>query len=200
MKAIVLVLTLISFYHLKSMAIEEPAFTIEKKYESFEIRKYDTVVVAQLQVDEKFEEAGNKAFRVLADYIFGNNRSKTKIAMTAPVTQQSEKIAMTAPVNVKKSGSGHVVQFVLPASYTLETAPQPVDERVILAEIPARRVAVYSYSGSWSESRYQSKLSDFLKLIEAESLQIKGEPIFARFNSPFQLWFLRRNEIWIELE
>jgi hypothetical protein len=68
-----------------------------------------------------------------------------------------------------------------------------------LREIPAKSVAVYSYSGSWSEERFDQKLADFRAALNKDGLQTVGEPIFARFNSPFQIWFLRRNEIWLEL-
>lgn len=194
-----LVYFLTMFYSLNIMAIEEPRFEVEKKYSDFEIRKYGSMLVAQTEVNEGFADAGDKAFRILADYIFGNNISQTKIEMTAPVTQQSEKITMTAPVNLSRSGSGYIVQFVMPANYTLQTLPAPVDARVKLAELPPKRVAVYSYSGSWSEERYQEKLAEFQLQLEKEKLKSIGEPTFARFNSPFQLWFLRRNEIWLEV-
>lgn len=183
-----------------SMAIEEPSFEHEKKYEDFEIRKYGAVLVAQTEVNEEFGDAGNRAFRVLADYIFGKNLSRQKINMTAPVTQQSEKISMTAPVTqMRSTKSGYRVQFTMPSKYTRETLPAPVDPRVTILEIPAKRIAVYSYSGSWSEERYNEKLEDFRGLLAKASLKTIGEPIFARFNSPFQLWFLRRNEIWLEM-
>lgn len=182
------------------MAIEEPLFEVETKYEHFEVRKYNKQLVAQVYVNEAFEDAGNKAFRLLADYIFGNNQAQVKIAMTAPVTQQSEKIAMTAPVSMQKSDQGYLVQFMMPVKYNLETIPRPIDQKIQLVELPARRVAVYTYSGFWSESRYQAKLAEFSSQLAKTNLQLKGDPIFARFNSPFQLWFLRRNEIWRELE
>lgn len=196
---ICIVLLVALLYPLRNMAIEEPAFVVEKKYDSFEVRKYAAVLVAQTENNAPFEDAGNQAFRILADYIFGNNVAKSKIAMTAPVTQQSEKIAMTAPVNVSRSGAGYVVQFTMPAIYTRETLPKPIDTRVQIAEIPARSVAVFSYSGSWSEERYQKKLAEFREQLAKENIKTLGEAVFARYNSPFQLWFLRRNEIWLEL-
>jgi hypothetical protein len=199
-KMLSIVFISILFYSFVTMAIEEPSYTVEKKYDNFEIRNYGPVLVAQTENNEKFDEAGNKAFRILADYIFGNNISKTKISMTAPVTQQSEKISMTAPVNQIPSATGFVVQFVMPSEYTRETLPAPVDPRVQIIELPPRRVAVYTYSGSWSEERFQKKLTDFKAQLEKENLTTVGEPIFARFNSPFQLWFLRRNEIWLQIK
>jgi len=185
-----------------AMAIEEPPFTVETKNKDYEIRLYEKIIVAETSIQTTFDDAGNQAFRVLADFIFGNNKSQTKIAMTAPVTQQpkSEKIAMTAPVTMAKDGEGsYVVQFVMPESYTLETLPVPNDPRVTIRELPRRRVAVHRYSGSWSETNYLEELKAFRSNLERDKIQTIGEPILSRFNSPFALWFLRRNEIWLEL-
>lgn len=193
----------IFFYSGVVMATEEPKYIIETKTEHYEIRKYNSMLVAETIVDAEFDEAGNKAFRILADYIFGNNRSKTKIAMTAPVAQQtassSEKIAMTAPVSQIKKEKGFLVQFTMPENFTNETIPEPNDKRVHIREVEAKRFAVFKYSGSWAESRYKLKLSEFENELKTNHVVTVGEPIFARFNSPFQLWFLRRNEIWLEV-
>ena len=186
-----------------AMAIEEPSYTIISKSENFEVRKYGPIIVAETKVEADFENAGNQAFKILAGYIFGGNKSKTKISMTAPVNQvsesPSEKIAMTAPVTMNKSTNGFLVQFTMPNSYTLETLPIPDDRRVEIRQIPARTVAVFSYSGSWSQARFLSKLEEFQSELKKNSISTLGEPILARFNSPFQIWFLRRNEIWIEV-
>lgn len=184
------------------MAIEEPEYKVESKAANYEIRKYGPVVVAETKIESDFENAGTQAFRILAGYIFGANKSKTKIAMTAPVNQQvaSEKIEMTAPVTQSKDASGFLVQFTMPKKYNLQTLPTPSDSRVHLRELPARKVAVYSYSGSWSESRFKEKLETFKEDLKKDKLEKIGEPVLARFNSPFQLWFLRRNEIWIEVK
>jgi hypothetical protein len=189
------------FFGGTAMAIEEPPFAVESKTDEYEIRKYDKVLVAETIVEAQFEDAGNQAFRILADFIFGNNRSQTKISMTAPVTQQpaSEKISMTAPVTQTAQSGGFLVQFVMPQQYTLETLPEPVDQRVKIREIPGRRVAVYRYSGSWSEAKYQEELSKFRDALKRDQLSASSEPILSRFNSPFSLWFLRRNEIWVEV-
>ena len=110
------------------MAIEEPEFTIESKFDHFEIRTYRPTLVAETSIDAEFDEAGNKAFRILADYIFGNNRAKTRIEMTAPVIQQprSEKIAMTAPVNQMKTDGGFRVQFTMPKTFINRGTPERV--------------------------------------------------------------------------
>lgn len=184
-----------------AMAIEEPKFVVETKKDDYEIRKYGTTLVAETEVEAEFDEAGNRAFRILADYIFGKNKTKTKIDMTAPVSQasKSEKIEMTAPVSLSKASRGFRVQFTMPSTFTMATLPEPIDPRVQLREVPERRVAVLRYSGSWSQTKYEGKLKILRDALTADGVKMIGEPIFARFNSPFQIWFLRRNEIWIEV-
>jgi len=185
-----------------AMGIEEPNYEVVSKASQYEIRKYGPIIVAETKIDSDFEKAGNRAFKILAGYIFGANKSKTKIAMTAPVNQEaiSEKIEMTAPVTQTKGASGFVVQFTMPEKYTLETLPVPDDSNIQLRQMPARKVAVYTYSGSWSESRYEEKLMNFKSELKTDQVTAIGEPSLARYNSPFQLWFLRRNEIWLEVE
>lgn len=192
----------LTFYVGAALAIEEPKYTVVSKNENYEIRLYEPTLVAQTTVDSKFDDASNEAFRILADYIFGKNKTKESIAMTAPVAQQpsSQKIAMTAPVSQIKSPTGFLVQFTMPAKYTLDTLPSPIDPRVEIVQVPSRKVAVHRYSGSWSESKYKDKLAKLQSFLEKDNVKIRGEPIFARFNSPFRLWFLRRNEIWQEIE
>jgi effector-binding domain-containing protein len=183
------------------MAIEEPAFTVEFKAEDYEVRKYEAFMVAETKINANFEDAGNKAFKILAAYIFGDNTAKSKIAMTAPVTQKvSEVIAMTAPVTQLKTPDGYLVHFTMPKKYTEKTLPKPNDNRVKIVKIPGRRVAVYKYTGSWSESHFRDSLKKFKAQLEKNKIQTVGEPILARFNSPFQIWFLRRNEIWLDLK
>ncbi len=192
---------LISFNSGVAMSVSEPKYKLDSKNEHYEIRSYSPIIVAETLIEGDFAEAGSKAFAILADYIFGKNTSKQKIEMTAPVAQQklSEKIEMTAPVSQIEDRRGHLVQFTMPSNYTIETLPQPLDSRVTLKEIGSRTLAVYPYSGSWSESRYRAKLSEFNLELAKNKIPTKGEPVFARYNSPFQLWFLRRNEIWLEI-
>jgi hypothetical protein len=182
----------------EAMAIEEPEYKILSQSEEIEVRQYGSTVVAETQVTADFEGAGNQAFRILAGYIFGGNQSKTKISMTAPVVQ--EKVSKPTRVSQSTSPLGYRVQFTMPKQYTLTTLPVPDDTRVELKQLPPRKVAVFAYSGSWSEEHYLEKLSTFKIALEKGKLRTKGEPTLARFNSPFQLWFLRRNEIWIEVE
>ncbi len=185
-----------------AVGIEEAAYTVERADGDFQVRRYAPQVVAETLVDGTLEEAGNKAFRPLLNYISGANRSKGKIAMTAPVAQQrgGRKIAMTAPVGQEALSNQWAVTFTMPAALPLEALPSPTDDRVRLRAIPARRMAAVRYSGTWSRPRYERNLARLQDWMQANGLAAAGEPVWARYNPPFAPWFLRRNEILIPIE
>jgi hypothetical protein len=188
-----------------AMATEEPRYEVVRQFETFELRRYAPQLLAETEIAGEFDDVGNRAFRILADFIFGNNQRQEKISMTAPVSQRptaGEKIAMTAPVTqtAKADGRGtYVFSFVMPAGYTLATLPQPVDSRVRIREAPAKLVAARRYSGTWSEARYREHESMLRQAVTQAGLAPVGAPVYARYNSPFSLWFLRRNEVLIEV-
>lgn len=156
--------------------------------------------MAETGVNAAAEDAGNQGFRILAGYIFGRNKGERKIAMTAPVAQTPIKIAMTAPVAQSAHAGGDVIQFAMPREWTLETLPEPLDSSVTLREIPARTVAVIRYSGTWSQSRYEKHGKTLQNALEQTGLHWRGEAMWARYDLPGMPWFLRRPEIWLELD
>jgi hypothetical protein len=184
-----------------TMATEEAKYTLVKKDNSFEIRDYDAHVLAEIIIEGDLENAGSKAFNSLFRYISGDNRSRDKVAMTAPVSQQSanQKINMTAPVGQQRIDNKWAVSFMMPASYTLETLPVPDDKEVILRQVPARRIAAVRYSGFWSEKNYLQNKSQLETWIANNKLTIVGDAVWARYDAPFTPWFLRRNEILIPI-
>jgi hypothetical protein len=182
-------------------AIEEPAYEVTAKIGDVELRRYAPYVVAEVLVTGSAAEAGNKAFRILAGYIFGKNKGEKKLAMTAPVTQTAApmKLAMTAPVMQNAAPGGYLVQFVLPRGVTLDTAPEPIDQRVVLRQVPSMRVAAIRYSGFWSDANYNRHLAQLEETLRKADMKWSGEPVYSRYNPPFTPWFLRRNEIWLHL-
>jgi len=142
--------------------------------------------VAEAEVAGSLETAGNAGFRVLAGYIFGRNRGRRRIPMTAPVTQTGE-------------GARWVLRFGMPSGYSLETLPEPLEPSVRFRVVPARRVAALRYSGTWSERRYHEHVALLREAMVARGLRAAGEPEWARYNPPMLPWFLRRNEILIEV-
>lgn len=185
-----------------AMAIEEARYNVVDDDDKFQIRDYAPHILAEVIVEGDLEEAGNKAFSRLFRYISGDNRSRAKVAMTAPVSQEptGEKIKMTAPVGQQRVRGKWSVSFTMPASYTLETLPEPQDPEVKLRQVPARRMAAVRYSGTWSEQRYLRYLTELESWIHKRGLTILGDPVWARYNPPFTPWFLRRNEILIPIE
>ena len=182
-----------------TMAIEEAPYKVLKSSDQFELREYAPHILAETIVDGDQEGAGSKAFRRLFTYISGNNRSQARVAMTAPVSQEKagEKISMTAPVGQRRDGDRWAVSFTMPASYTLESLPIPDDPLVTLRRVPARRMAAVRYSGLWSESNYRDNLKGLEEWVRAQGLATAGEPVWARYDPPWTIWFLRRNEILI---
>jgi hypothetical protein len=184
-----------------SLATEEPEFKLIRKIQEIEVREYATYTVAEVLVEGLASEAGNKAFPILAGYIFGKNKGERKLAMTAPVTQTAipVKLDMTAPVTQTPAPGGFLVQFVLPKGVTAASAPEPLDARVILRDLPSHRIAVIRYSGFWSESNYTDHLQKLQTALRAADLAWTGEPVYSRYNPPITPWFMRRNEIWLKL-
>lgn len=193
--------TLLLCLPVAAQAIEEPDYELLRRDGDFELRAYSATLVAETVVSGEFEEAGSQAFRALFKYIDGNNQAREEIAMTAPVSQaRSEKIAMTAPVSQRAEGERWVVSFMMPAEYTIDTLPEPLDSRVVLRELPPYRAAVIRYSGFWSEKNYREHLEALEGWVAESALEPRGEPVWARYNAPFTPWFLRRNEILIPVE
>jgi hypothetical protein len=168
--------------------VEQAKYTVLKKIGKIEIRRYPRLVVARV------DGYGDGGFNLLFRFITGNNRQKSDIAMTAPVV--SEQIAMTAPVLSEKSS----IAFIMPEGFTLETTPEPLDDRVKIVEVPERVVAAIRFSGRWSNSIFQKKTEDLLAEIENAGLKVTGQVFSMRYNGPFTPWFLRRNEVAAEVE
>ena len=182
----------------ENVAYESPEYVVSRSFGPVELREYSAYLVAETRVDGDLESAGNSGFRILAKYIFGDNRGGEKIAMTAPVAQEKSegaKIAMTAPVTQKREGDAFMIRFMMPSKFTRETLPVPNDSRIHIVEVPAKTLAAVRYSGRWTESNYREHLELLYANLHAEGFEPLGEPVWARYDPPFKPWFMRRNEI-----
>jgi SOUL heme-binding protein len=192
-----------------AMAIEEPHYDVIVSQAPFELRHYAPSLIAQTIVEGDMDEASNKGFRLIADFIFGNNLAANstqaaKIAMTAPVTvePQSSKIAMTAPVTIEPQlGSTQQwrIHFVMPSQYTLANIPKPNNRAVTLHELPSKYFVVYRYSGFNTVARVQEKTDETLAWAKQQSLKVMGTPQLSRYDPPWTLPMFRRNEIMVEV-
>ena len=188
------------------MAIEEPQYTLLEKAGKLELRAYAPMIVAEVSVDGSMDSASGRGFRLIADYIFGNNTSNDcaaeKISMTAPVTMEaqpgeSEKIAMTTPVTLAQEGEQWRMHFVMPAEYTMQTLPKPNNPRVQVREVPGQNYAAIRFSGFSGAKKVDRKTKELLAWMADKGLEPIGTPELARYNPPITPPFFRRNEVLI---
>lgn len=180
--------------------VEQAKYTIVETHGDVEIRDYAPMIVAEAEVKGPRAEAIRDGFRIIADYIFGNNKAAQKVAMTAPVAQQvNEKIAMTAPVTQQGEGNSWKVHFVMPSSYTLDTLPKPNNDAVKLKKIDGKRFAVIRFSGMGKNDSLETHTQELEVFIAARKLKALSAPSYAFFNPPWTLPFLRRNEVMVEI-
>jgi SOUL heme-binding protein len=181
------------------MAIEEPKYEVLLTDGPYEIRQYAPTLIAETIVAGDMDEASNKGFRLIADFIFGNNQVAQSL--------NSEKIAMTAPVTVEPQVDGSNMQlakqwrinFVMPNHYTLASIPKPKNNAVNLREVPSKHFAVLTYSGFNTLSRVQAKTQEAIEWALKKDLKIIGTPQLSRYDPPWTLPMFRRNEIMIEI-
>lgn len=101
------------------MAIEEPEYTLIEENDEFELRRYEPQIIAQVTVQGSASKASNKGFRLLADYIFGNNATNEA---SPKASLESEKISMTAPVVLELSANEGEAERALAQKISM-TAP-----------------------------------------------------------------------------
>jgi hypothetical protein len=186
------------------MAVEEPKYSVLEKSPPFELRSYAPMIVAEVQVEGDLDEASGQGFRLIAAYIFGQNQVSEKIAMTTPVavedqTSKSAKIAMTTPVNIESKAGQWMVSFVMPSEYTMDSLPKPLNSKVQLRQIPATKKAVITFSGFYDSQKVAEKTIELEGWMKTKNLQAISVSKFARYNPPWTLPFMRRNEIMFDV-
>ncbi|MBP2045378.1 SOUL family heme-binding protein [Methanobacterium aggregans] len=205
--------------------VESPEFSVESKDGKFEIRNYDPYILAQVDVEGDFDDSIGRGFSILAKYIFGANRKRSKISMTAPVSEEdvseskgefekismaapvtqealveSEKISMTAPVTHEKKGKNiHRISFTIPKGYELETLPEPEDDRIKFKEVKNQHALVLKFSGRVKKDLAQEKMDEMIQYLDKKGIKPKSNFIVAQYNNPLVPGFLRRNEIIVEI-
>jgi len=185
---------------------KEPDYSAEKLTPTVEIRHYGARLVAETTVAAGEEAARNAGFRRLARYIFGANHANEKIAMTAPVVQQSgnkrgEKIAMTAPVSQESAGDGKwVIRFFMPADKSLQSLPKPNDAEVRLVNVPPQTVAVRRFTGSATRRAVASQTAELMNTLRDIGFEAIDTPEAWFYDPPWTVPALRRNEIAVPVQ
>jgi hypothetical protein len=170
----------------KNKDIETPKYKVVKTYDSFEIRQYDSMILAQTVIQEtSIKKSGNTGFRKVAGYIFGSNRNNQQIAMTAPV--------------IMEVGDNTKMSFVMPSQYKMEDLPQPNSSEVKLVKAAPKKFAVLTFSGFASDEKINRKKELLKEALKKEQISVKGDFSYLGYNAPWDL-FGRRNEVAIEVE
>ncbi len=181
---------------------EQAEYTVVRANKEYEVRLYPAHIVAQTVVQGPYRRALNQGFRIVAGYIFGGNRKKERIAMTAPVVEQkmSERIAMTAPVLASIEGESHTISFGMPRSYTLATLPTPTDPRVKIVTVPEKKMAVIRFSWLRTADHVEAKKRKLLAALTRDNVVTHGEPQYAGYNPPWTPPWMTRHEVLVEIE
>jgi len=172
---------------------ERIAYTLVRRMDQVEIRRYPRIVLATV-----VERPDDEAFGILFDYISGSNKLRRRLPMTAPVISgkgPNERIPMTVPV----VSTANSFSFVLPEGYTAEDAPQPSDPRVVIQEIPERTVGVLVFRGRTNDEQVRKRSSALIRTLQASGVEVKGEPFLMRYNPPFIPGVFRHNEIGVQV-
>lgn len=202
LRIVALFATGLSLASAPALAIEQPAYAVESEDRDFEVRMYQPYLVAEVTTSGDQKQSVQAGFQKLAGYIFGGNQGQAKIAMTSPVAQtpQGEKIAMTSPVTQKPADPGRwSVQFMMPSAYSLASLPKPNDPDINFRLVPRRAMAALTFSGVANDRLYQEKSSALRKWVADQGLQGRGETMLAQYDPPWIPWFMRRNEVLLEL-
>lgn len=167
---------------------ERLPYTLLSTQEGLEIRHYPAHLLVQVREPGEFFRAGNQAFQPLFNYIAGGNANSQKIAMTAPVLQQ--------PV----TESEHLVSFVMPAGFSIDTLPAPSRVGVSIVPVGEHYAAAMKFSGSWNDDRFARKGEELLTAVKSAGLETVGSLYWARFDPPFKPGFLKHNEVLIKIK
>jgi len=187
------------------MATEEPDFKLISEEGEFQIREYDPKIIAQVEVEGDFDEASSKGFKLLADYIFGNNLldgESQKISMTTPVevSPLADNLSMTSPIMDDQVNKTWSINFVMPQEYSLNNLPKPNNSQVSIIEVPAEKYVVIVFSGLVRESSYAEKAELLSNYLQEKNYKNNGAIKIARYNPPWTLPFFRRNELMVKID
>lgn len=167
--------------------VDQPPYQVLNKDGDVEIRQYQPSIVAQTVVEADYRRSGDLAFNRLGGYIFGKNRQKTKVAMTAPVLQQP-------------AGDKWTMTFIMPREHTMQTLPTPNDANVQLRKEPARKVATLRYSGALTEASFHQHAGKLKSWLEENHHTMLSAPRLAAYDPPWTVAMMRRNEVHIDVE
>ncbi|WP_194845538.1 SOUL family heme-binding protein [Candidatus Rhabdochlamydia porcellionis] len=163
---------------------DRPKYLVLKKWGNFEIRQYEPRIIAEIAIQKDFEQATKEGFNLLAAYIFGQNATKSKISMTAPVEQRED-----------VTQKNWLIAFNMPTNYKITDLPSPKNSRITLKQIEAQKRATLIFSGFYTEKKAAQNKKLLLELIEQHGYSPTGPCTLARYDPPWTLPCFRHNEL-----
>ena len=185
----VLVICVMAAWYLAPRLLEQPAYKVIQKDSNIEIRLYQDFLLKSVNVTGNQYLALRKGFRPLVNYIGAKKRDGDKISMTAPVIQ-----------SLGNSKDEWVVSFSMPSKYDASNLPNPNNEQIYTEAISSTKAAVIRFNGKADEDLLAEKTIKLSEWLEKGRFTAKSKPRYMFYNDPSTPPFLRRNEIFIELE
>ena len=164
---------------------EQHSYKVIKNFDKFEIRKYDAALFSSVKLNQKgYKESSSEGFRILAGYIFGDNETKEKIAMTSPV--------------VMELGDTSKMMFMVPKNYNLKNLPNPKNSKIVFEKEEEKIIAAIRFDGWADDEKIEKYKTILMNELVKEKLSYINKFSFLGYNSPYEV-MNRRNEIVVEL-
>ena len=174
------------YFMLLQRNIETYPYTVKKKYDRFEIRKYEATLFTSVTLTSKgYKNTSSQGFSILAGYIFGKNDRKEKISMTSPVSMSLE--------------DSTTMMFMVPKKLNKETLPKPEQSGIEFKEEPAKLLAAISFGGWANDAKIEKYKQELKAALDAQGITYSNKFYFFGYNAPFEV-FNRKNEVLVELE
>ena len=185
----VLVMCLMAAWYLVPKFLEQPSYKVVQKDGNIEIRLYDSILLQSVSASGDQYQALRKGFRPLVTYISAKKRDGDKISMTAPVMQLAG-----------DTQDNWIVSFSMPSKYDASSLPAPNNEQVFTETIGPTKAAVIRFSGNADEKLLVKKTEQLSVWLKKAAFTAKSKPRYMFYNDPSTPPFLRRNEVFIEIE
>lgn len=174
------------YFMLLQRNIESYPYTVKKKYDRFEIRKYEATLFTSVTLTSKgYKNTSSQGFSILAGYIFGKNDRKEKISMTTPVSMSLD--------------DSTTMMFMVPKKLNKETLPKPEQSGIEFKEEPAKLLAAISFGGWANDAKIEKYKQELKAALEVEGIMYTNKFYFFGYNAPFEV-FNRKNEVLVELQ
>ena len=185
-----LLLLVVGFFFVSNSRAATPtaAYQTLKPNGDFELRAYETLHLAKvtLPTSDKRSKNMDGSFMKLFRFIDGQN-------------EREEKISMTTPVIIERGANESSMSFVMPETAVAKGLPTPNGE-VKLAKMPPVKMAVLRFSGVSNPKKEAEQLARLQTWMTNEKLSPEMTPLFAFYDPPWTLGFMRRNEVLLRVK